>query len=228
MYYLKLKFYHLSLLNKKSSKDFLYVNEAIDVLLKIIKNGKYRLYNIASGKNIELFRISQKIKEITNGKGVPVVYDGVGHDTFNISLECLSLRGLMVSFGQSSGMVPKVDLHKTFNPKSLYYTRPTLMHYNSNPVFIVQALNPYAYEDLCLLKPIIDEIINNLNISIIDIHTEVLKNHKDPLSFYSKFSFTPFKVHGHYNEWGYKVVTNHIFNKIKEFQKKNNNHSKKL
>ena len=60
------------------------------------------------------------------------MYDGVGNDTFNISLDCLSLRGLMVSFGQSSGMVPQVDLHKTFNPKSLYYTRPTLMHYNSN------------------------------------------------------------------------------------------------
>ena len=56
------------IINKKSSKDFLYVNEAIDVLLKIIKNGKYRLYNIASGKNIELFRISQKIKEITKCK----------------------------------------------------------------------------------------------------------------------------------------------------------------
>ena len=38
----------------------------------------------------------------------------------------------MVSFGQSSGMIEKVDLHKTFNPKSLYYTRPTLMHYNKS------------------------------------------------------------------------------------------------
>ena len=75
---------------------------------------------------------AKKVLEITKGRGVPVVYDGVGKDTFNISLECLSLRGLMVSFGQSSGMVPQVDLHKTFNPKSLYYTRPTLMHYNSN------------------------------------------------------------------------------------------------
>ena len=69
---------------------------------------------------------------VTNGLSNPVVDDGVGKDTFNISLECLSLRGLMVSFGQSSGMIPQVDLHKTFNPKSLYYTRPTLMHYNSN------------------------------------------------------------------------------------------------
>ena len=82
--------------------------------------------------NYKSENVVEKVKEITNNKGVPVVFDGVGKDTFDISLECLSLRGLMVSFGQSSGMIPQVDLHKTFNPKSLYYTRPTLMHYNSN------------------------------------------------------------------------------------------------
>ena len=76
--------------------------------------------------------VIEKINEITNGKGVPVVFDGVGKDTFKISLECLSLRGMFVSFGQSSGMIPEVDLHKTFNPKSLYFTRPTLMHYNNS------------------------------------------------------------------------------------------------
>ena len=75
--------------------------------------------------------VVEKINEITNGKGVPVVYDGVGKNTFEISIECLQIRGLFVSFGQSSGMVPEVNLHKTFNPKSLYYTRPTLMHYNN-------------------------------------------------------------------------------------------------
>ena len=76
--------------------------------------------------------VVEKINEITNGKGVPVVYDGVGKNTFNISLESLKIRGLFVSFGQSSGMVPEINLHKTFNPKSLYYTRPTLMHYTLN------------------------------------------------------------------------------------------------
>ena len=70
------------------------------------------------------------VLKFTNNEGVNVVYDGVGKDTFDISISCLKYRGLMVSFGQSSGMVDKVDLHKTFNPKSLYYTRPTLMHYN--------------------------------------------------------------------------------------------------
>ena len=74
--------------------------------------------------------VEKRVNDITNGKGVKVVYDGGGADTFNISLKCLDFRGLLVSFGQSSGMVKDVNLHKTFNPKSLYYTRPTLMHYN--------------------------------------------------------------------------------------------------
>ena len=82
--------------------------------------------------NYKKENIVKKVNEITNGKGVPVVYDGVGKDTFENSIKCLSIRGLFVSFGQSSGMIPDVNLHKTFNPKSLYYTRPTLMHYNNS------------------------------------------------------------------------------------------------
>ncbi len=54
--------------NKKSSKDFLHVDEAIDVLLKIIKKSKHRIYNIASGKNLELYKIANEIKNITNCK----------------------------------------------------------------------------------------------------------------------------------------------------------------
>ncbi len=55
-------------INKKSSKDYLHIDEASDMLIKIIKKGKHRLYNIASGKNIELFKIAEKIKKITNCK----------------------------------------------------------------------------------------------------------------------------------------------------------------
>ena len=82
--------------------------------------------------NYKKENLHEKILSITKNEGVNVVYDGVGKDTFNVSLECLSFRGLMVSFGQSSGMVEDVNLHSTFNPKSLYYTRPTLMHYVRN------------------------------------------------------------------------------------------------
>jgi len=76
--------------------------------------------------------VSENVMEITNNQGVPVVYDGVGKDTFDESIKSLSTRGLMVSFGQSSGMVEKIDMHKTFNPKSLFYTRPSLMGYTLN------------------------------------------------------------------------------------------------
>lgn len=55
-------------INKNSTKDFIYVDDAFDVLLKIIRRGKHRLYNVASGKNIKLFKILKKIKKITNCK----------------------------------------------------------------------------------------------------------------------------------------------------------------
>ena len=79
--------------------------------------------------NYKAENVVARVRDITEGKGVPVVYDGVGKDTFDVSIQSLDFRGLFVSFGQSSGMPPEVNLHKTFNPKSLYYTRPTLMHY---------------------------------------------------------------------------------------------------
>ena len=72
---------------------------------------------------------AQKVLEITKGKGIPVVYDGVGKDTFEGSIECLAERGTMVSFGNSSGPVTIVDVKKMIQPKSLYFTRPTMWHY---------------------------------------------------------------------------------------------------
>ncbi len=86
-------------------------------------------------------KVSEKVMEITNNQGVPVVYDGVGKDTFQESINSLSIRGLMVSFGQSSGMIEKLDLHKTFNPKSLYYTRPSLMGYTLNRKELLDSSN---------------------------------------------------------------------------------------
>jgi NADPH2:quinone reductase len=72
-----------------------------------------------------------RVKEITDGAGVPVVYDGVGKATFSGSLDCLRPRGLMVSFGNASGPVPPVDPGELSRRGSLYLTRPTLMHYTA-------------------------------------------------------------------------------------------------
>ena len=70
-----------------------------------------------------------RVRELTGGRGVPVVYDSVGRDTFQDSLECLQPRGLMVSFGQSSGSVGSVDPGLLSAKGSLFLTRPTLMSY---------------------------------------------------------------------------------------------------
>ena len=72
-----------------------------------------------------------RVKELTGGKGVPVVYDSVGKDTFMASLDCLQPRGYMVSFGQSSGPVGPVDLVVLNQRGGLYVTRPSLFHYTS-------------------------------------------------------------------------------------------------
>ena len=90
---------------------------------------KYGCEYTINYKNENVF---EKVSNITNKKLVNVVYDAVGKDTFDTSIKCLTYRGLLVSFGQSSGMVKEVNLHSTFNPKSLYFTRPTLMHYIRN------------------------------------------------------------------------------------------------
>ena len=71
----------------------------------------------------------QAVKQHTNGKGVHVVYDSVGRDTFDKSLNCLAMRGTMVLFGQSSGPVPPFDPLVLNAKGSLFLTRPTLFHY---------------------------------------------------------------------------------------------------
>ncbi len=72
---------------------------------------------------------AKKVLEFTKGKGVPVVYDGVGKNTFHKSIECLKTRGMMVSFGNASGSLEKIDVQKSIQPKGLYFTRPAMWHY---------------------------------------------------------------------------------------------------
>ena len=80
-----------------------------------------------------------RVKEITKGKGLPVVYDGVGKDTFMESLDCLAPLGLMVSFGNASGAVPPFNAGILSAKGSLYLTRPTLATYTAARADLVKA-----------------------------------------------------------------------------------------
>ena len=84
---------------------------------------------------------AEKVKEITNGKGVPVVYDGVGKKTFDGSIECLKTRGMMVSFGNASGPLDPCNVTKSLAPKGLYLTRPSIVHYTSTKEELDEAAN---------------------------------------------------------------------------------------
>ena len=74
----------------------------------------------------------ERVKQVTGGKGVPVVYDGVGKDTFPASLDCLSPRGMFVSFGNASGAIAAFDILLLSQKGSLYATRPTLATYTAS------------------------------------------------------------------------------------------------
>ena len=84
---------------------------------------------------------AEKVKEITNGKGVPVVYDGVGKKTFDGSIECLKVRGTMVSFGNASGPLDPCNVTKSLAPKGLYLTRPSIAHYTTTREELDEAAN---------------------------------------------------------------------------------------
>lgn len=71
----------------------------------------------------------ERVREITNGAGVPVVFDSIGKDTFLGSLDCLRPHGMLVCFGNASGPVPPFDLSVLAQKGSLYITRPTLGSY---------------------------------------------------------------------------------------------------
>jgi NADPH:quinone reductase len=74
-----------------------------------------------------------RVRELTGGRGVDVVYDGVGKATFDRSLKSLAIRGMMVLFGGASGQVPDFDLQRLNSGGSLFITRPTLWNYLLTP-----------------------------------------------------------------------------------------------
>lgn len=85
-------------------------------------------------------KVSERVKEITNGQGVEVVYDSVGKDTFDDSLDCLKRLGMMVSFGQSSGAVPPVPL-KALAPGAYFLTRPSVFQYTATREELLMTAN---------------------------------------------------------------------------------------
>ena len=104
-----------------------------------IKIAKENGYDHVINYNKDNF--AEKVKEITDGKGIPVVYDGVGKSTFDGSIECLKLRGMMVSFGNASGPLDPVVVPKSIQPKGLYLTRPSIMQYTTTREELEEATN---------------------------------------------------------------------------------------
>ncbi|MBV9330124.1 MAG: quinone oxidoreductase [Alphaproteobacteria bacterium] len=87
------------------------------------ENGCAHVLNTRSGDWVK------RVRELTGGEGVPVIYDSIGKDTFAGSLDCLAVRGMLVSFGNASGAVPAFEPALLGAKGSLFLTRPSLMHY---------------------------------------------------------------------------------------------------
>ena len=98
--------------------------------------------------------IVARVKEITGGAGVPVVYDSIGKATFDTSLKCLAPRGYFVSFGTTTGAPPPVEAGLLQKCGSLYFTRPTLANYcNARPDMLASAQAVFDLHRKGMLKP---------------------------------------------------------------------------
>jgi NADPH2:quinone reductase len=105
---------------------------------------KARLAREAGADEVILYTqtdFSQEVRKLTNGAGVHVVYDSVGQNTFEKSLDCLRPRGSLVLFGQSSGPVAPFNLGTLAAKGSLFVTRPTLVHYMSDREELLKRAN---------------------------------------------------------------------------------------
>jgi NADPH2:quinone reductase len=100
---------------------------------------------------------TERVREITNGAGVPVVYDSIGKDTFAASLDCLAPLGLFVSFGSASGSLPPIDSSEFAGRGSLFFTRPTLFTH-------IAKRNDYEAMSAELFKVLVSgEVKTNIN-----------------------------------------------------------------
>jgi len=113
----------------------------------------------------------ERVKEITNGAGVPVVYDGVGKKTFDGSIECLKIRGTMVSFGNASGPLDPCNVTKSLAPKGLYLTRPSIAHYTTTREELDEATGKVF--EMFITKKFSLKIFKKYSL------TEIVKAHED-------------------------------------------------
>ncbi|MFS8370017.1 quinone oxidoreductase family protein [Acetobacter indonesiensis] len=105
--------------------------------------------------------LADRVRDLTGGSMVPVVYDSIGRDTFEASLNCLAPRGLMVSYGNASGPVTGLDVGTLGSHGSLYLTRPSLMTYIANPAELqTSAKALFALLEQGVLKPSIGQRFN--------------------------------------------------------------------
>jgi len=114
---------------------------------------------------------AERVKEITNGAGVPVVYDGVGKKTFDGSIECLKIRGTMVSFGNASGPLDPCNVTKSLAPKGLYLTRPSIAHYTTTREELDEAAGKVF--EMFITKKFSLKIFKKYSL------TEIIKAHED-------------------------------------------------
>ena len=113
----------------------------------------------------------KRVMEITNGKGLPVVYDGVGKVTMEKSLLCLKMRGTFVSFGNASGKLEPVDVGKLIAPKGLYLTRPSIAHYTATRTELDEASSKLF--DMIKTKKVVVKLFKKYPL------TDIIQAHKD-------------------------------------------------
>ena len=89
-------------------------------------------YGYSAVINYSKHDFSKEVMKITKNEGVEAVFDGVGKNTFQKSLACLKVRGMMVSFGNASGPLDPINVPKDIQPKGLYLTRPSIAQYFTN------------------------------------------------------------------------------------------------
>ncbi|WP_324260881.1 quinone oxidoreductase [Altererythrobacter sp. H2] len=107
--------------------------EVIGTVSSAAKEGLAREAGAAHVIRYDREPVAPRVRDLTSGKGVPVVFDGVGMDTWEASLDSLSPRGLLISYGNASGPVEGIGLGALAAKGSLFVTRPTIFHYYATP-----------------------------------------------------------------------------------------------